>query len=460
MTRKVNISSRERAGVATHATLRMSVDRPYDGWPPLHMAIYRANKTAIRLLLDNDADVETTDSFNRTPLIFATQTLTKMDALPIVSMLVQAGSNLNRRDDDGIDPLIGACRSRNHDLILYLVDLGVNVHTEDHIGSNSLHYLLHDSDEAKIASTVPYIFNKLTQMLVDPYQANKLGWTPIHFGMHRRSMTALMLNGNFQGFNLAPIPWSSSSKCPAFPEVACLTSAFRLYRRRLSFEKFRKLLNTEPTEAWSPLCRAAATENLEAMKNLLSMRSQIDFEGCPEGPALMVASRAGILDSVIFLVRHGASISFKGHKQHWSAVKASAGSTKILHWLLVDRFVDQYKLKGSPDNSNAPSEHFRKWSGIAKAEMIISGVWERRPSESSRQYWSALERMKQDFYGKVIPPDRGAKTRRQSKLVPSESVRIAAGGYSCTNEDGQGLYLSTEVEDFLFWSQLRTCFKN
>ncbi|KAL3294570.1 ankyrin repeat protein [Colletotrichum asianum] len=154
--------------------------------------------------------------------------------------------------------------------------------------------------------------------------------------------------------------------------------------------------------------------NLEAMKNLLLMGSQIDFEGCPEGSALMAASRAGIMESVIFLTRHGASISFEGSVQRWSAVEASASSTKVLHWLLVDQFTDQFKLEGPAVESDAPTERFKKWSGIAKAEMVILGPWERRPSESSRQYWSRLVHMKQEFHGKVLPPNQGAKTRRQS----------------------------------------------
>ncbi|KAK2773909.1 ankyrin repeat protein [Colletotrichum kahawae] len=216
----------------------------------------------------------------------------------------------------------------------------------------------------------------------------------------------------------------------------------------------------EPNDAWSPLCHAAAIGNIEIMQNLLSMGSHIDFEGCPEGSALMAASHAGILESVIFLTRQGASISFQGCEKHWSAVEASEKSTRISRWLLVDRFTDQFKLKAPPDESNDPTEQFKKWSGIRKAEMTIIGLWERRPSESSRQYWSRLEIMKQDFHGKVMPPDQGAKTRRQSKLDPLEPVRIAAGGYSCTDENGRRPGLSTEVEDFLFRFHFSMCFRH
>ncbi|KAK1852274.1 ankyrin repeat protein [Colletotrichum chrysophilum] len=429
----------ERAGVARLTVGQMSVDMPCNGFPPLHMAIERANRTAIRLLLDNGADVEATDSFNRTPLIYATQRLVGMDAFFIVNMLVRAGSNLNHRDSKGMGPLIGACKSRSSPLIIYLVRIGANLHTTDHVGSNCLHHLLDNCDETKTASIVPSTFLRLTGMLIDPYQANKSGWSAVHISMHRTSMTALLLNGDFQLTDLAPMSRSTLPKCHACPEAACLPSGFRLYCRKMSFERFRKLLNTEPADAWSPLCRAAAIGNTEVMKNLLSIGSLIDFEGCTEGSALMTASRAGILKSVKFLTRHGASISFQGRKQHYSAVEASARSPKVRRWLLVDRFTDQLKLKWAQEVSDVSTENLKKWSGIMKAEMVILGPWERRASESSRQYWSRLEQMKKGFNGKVVPPDQGAKTRRQSKLIPSEPVNIAAGGYNSTGENRQTL---------------------
>ncbi|KAF4887570.1 Ankyrin repeat, PH and SEC7 domain containing protein secG [Colletotrichum fructicola] len=425
----------QRVSTARPTVIERAVNQKVEGSTPLHQAIKRNNQAAVRLLIDNGADIEATDSLNRTPLLLATEHAANIDALSIVRMLIQAGSNIACRDDEGAGPLSRACASLNLDLILYLIELDVDINTVDQTGLNALHFLLLEPDGVDRNSLLPSMFLRLTQMLIDPYQPEKFSWSALQLSMQRRSMTTFLLNGEFHTWKFAPMPWSTTPRCRAFPEVACLTSGFRLYRRKMSFERFRELLNTEFADAWSPLCRAAAIGNTEVMKNLLSMGSVIDYEGCPEGSALMIASRAGLLDSVIFLTRHGASISFQGRKQYWSAVDASARSMRILRWLLVDRFTDQFKLKNAPKQSDISTEKFKKWSGITKAEMVIVGPWERRASESSPNYWSRLEQMRQDFHGKVVPLRQGAKTRRQSKLVPAEPVRIAAGGYNSTDEN-------------------------
>lgn len=131
-----------RAGAERLTAVQKAVNRVWKQFTPLHRAIQYEDKEAAHVLVDNGANLEAMDSFTRTPLNFATQTLSNEVASSIVPLLVQAGSNLNCRDDEGMDPLMGACESCSPDAICYLLSQGVSLLSTDHIRSNILHYLL------------------------------------------------------------------------------------------------------------------------------------------------------------------------------------------------------------------------------------------------------------------------------------------------------------------------------
>ncbi|KXH54577.1 ankyrin repeat protein [Colletotrichum nymphaeae SA-01] len=352
-----------------------------------------------------------------------------VDNLAVIRILLRAGSNINCRDNDGATPMAKACCSGNSFAISALMDRDPDMLIRDYRGCNVLHYLFSNREAGERNSSRPALFIKLTRMGVNPCEVNMFGCSALHLIMHNKCMTAFLLNGDVQIQDERPIPWSTLVLTPDAVNAVCLTTAFRLYRRKIPTERFRTLLNLEAVGTCNPLCLAASRGQIQAMENILSMGSLIDFEGCPEGSALMAASSAGILESVIYLVRHGASISFQGHTDFRSAVKIAATSPRVLRWLLVDRFTDQKKLNQFCHESTFLSTGYKPWSGTQKAEMIISGRWERQPRESSRQYWARLSSMTEELRGKFLPPNKGKTTRRQSKLVPTESVKIAVGGY-------------------------------
>ncbi|EXF76380.1 hypothetical protein CFIO01_07637 [Colletotrichum fioriniae PJ7] len=413
----------------------------------------------VALLVDNGADLEAKDNWGHTPLLFVTTAPATVDNSAVIRILLQAGSNINCRNNNGATPMAEACLRGNSLAISALMDRDPDMLIKDRKGRNVLHYLFYSRETDGKDSCRPALFIKLTQMGVRPSEVDMLGCSALHLSIHYKDMTALLLNGNVQIQEERPIPWSTLFSNPDAVNAACLTTAFRLYRRKLSTEKFRTFLNLEDLGIRNPLCFAASRGQIRIMENILSLGIPIDFEGCPEGSALMAASSAGTLESVIYLVRHGARISFQGHKGFRSAVKLAATSPLVLHWLLVDRFTDQKKLGNSCHEWTSLSADYRPWSGIQKAEMVISGRWERQPHESSRQYWARLSSMIEEFRGKFLPPNKGKTTRRQSKLVPSESVKIAVGGYFVPYDASVGERVTRKRK----WSELslevRECLK-
>ncbi|KAK1705981.1 ankyrin repeat-containing domain protein [Colletotrichum lupini] len=445
-------SHAKQVGAGSSDVLALAVNRKWQGTTPLHWAASMNNVSTVQLLIDSGADLEATDDKGWTPLLVSIKAPATFDLSAVVRALLESGSDPKCRDNNGVTPIAEACTQGNPRVISALMDRGPDVHVEDYAKRNVLHRLFtrDETDETNVAR--PALFIKLTRMGVNPHKLDMFGCSALHLSIFHKSMVALLLNGDLQIQDERPIPWSTMflGRDATNEAAACLTTAFRMYRRKLSTEKLRTLLNLEAGGFWNPLSFAASRGQIQVMKNILSLGIPIDFEGCPEGSALMAASSAGVLKSVIYLVRHGASISFQGNHNFRSAVKLAATSPRVLRRLLVDRFTDQKKLDQSCHASTSPSTDYKPWSGIQKAEMIISGRWERQPHESSQQYWARLSNMTEDFRGKFLPPNGGKTTRRQSKLVPSESVRIAADGYFVPYDASVGERVTRKSK----WSEL------
>ncbi|GKT64047.1 hypothetical protein ColTof4_04404 [Colletotrichum tofieldiae] len=170
------------------------------------------------------------------------------------------------------------------------------------------------------------------------------------------------------------------------------------------------------------------------MENLIGMGAALDVEGSPLGSALIVACVTGRKESVIFLVRCRAALSYWGPGGFRSAYDAAKRNTPILDWLLVGRYVDQGKLTApcdrEPGNEKYPAPF--AWGGPVRAELVICGTMERMPKESAKGYWSRLMREKSKWRGKVLPLGAARRTSRPSNLVAQEYVRVHAGGYELT----------------------------
>ncbi|KAK7460088.1 hypothetical protein Landi51_00337 [Colletotrichum acutatum] len=446
-----------RVGVCSSAALALAVNRKWQGKTPLHWAASMSNVPTAQLLIDNGANIEAKDDLGLTPLLVSVMASASVQQSAVVRVLLQAGSNINCRDNDGSTPIAEACKHGDPSVISALMSRGSDVLVRDRRGRNVLHCLFFGRETVEENSVRPALFIKLNRMGVNPFELDIFGCSALHLIIHDKSMTSFVLNENMRIQDERPMPWSHLFLARNATNATCLTTAFGLYRRKLSTEKFRTFLNLEDVSIRNPLCFAASRGRIQAMENILSLGSLIDFEGCPEGSALMAASNAGNLESVIYLVRHGASISFQGHNDFRSAVELAATSPRVLRWLLVDRFTDQKKLNPSCHESTFPSTNYRPWSGIQKAEMIISGRWERQSNESSRQYWARLSSMTEQLRGKFLPPNTGKTTRRQSKLVPTESVKIAVGGYFVPYDASLGERVTRKSKWSELSSEVREC---
>ncbi|KAG8169168.1 hypothetical protein KVR01_001917 [Diaporthe batatas] len=395
------------------------------GERPLHLAASRGNAEAVKLLLNYDADVNTTDGQRMTPLQRAIAFEPSMES-PAARLLLRCGTALEHRNEVGETALMIATKRGNGYLARSLHDAGADLRAADFHSQTCLH---HAASTGRLD-----LFVWLVNHGLDLNAKNSLGWSAIQYASWNRVFSSFILNSGCVLEAGEAVTYANPGNFMRAPP-AFLNEHFELFLRRLGLDRLRAWANFEPTDSWSPLCMSASMNQTLAVMNILRLGAEVDFEGCPCGSALMVACSSGSLDSVKALIRHGASISYIGGSGNRSAVDAAKGHKAILAWLLVERFTGQRKISDSEEGSSSPhvAHMVKPWGGSVKAEMVITGTFERQVNESSRDYWIRLMGLKRSMRGRVVRQDTG-QTHRLSRLIPEEPVRICPGYYGVSEE--------------------------
>ncbi|KAI8627992.1 hypothetical protein F5Y19DRAFT_439157 [Xylariaceae sp. FL1651] len=124
---------------------------------------------------------------------------------------------------------------------------------------------------------------------------------------------------------------------------------------------------------------------------LLSCGVDVEFEGSPEGTALLAACANGALNTVKCLVRHGAKLSYTISNRYRSAVISAAAHKDVLHWIMIGRFYDQLQIASQsfwgPQMEKVPSKPLPTY-------VVLSGRLRRQKRESSLDYCMRLERIR------------------------------------------------------------------
>jgi hypothetical protein len=380
---------------------------------PLHKAVLRGNLQAIELLVSSGADLLALNERFDTPLC-CTAELKGDVSSRIAELLIKNGAAV---DSPGFStPLVSAIELGKFELAQTLIKASTSLKMSAYWGLSPLHVA-----SCRWGREGPNLalFSDLLRRGFDPYYratGMDLATSAIHSAMCHKPFTALLLNSDLRVGDSGPFPSTKLN----MRGYAWLTDIFRLYRRKVEPGQLRTLMNMEHRGGWTLLCRTASIGLLAEMRTLISMGANLDYEGCPLGSALIAACEAGRLGSVRLLVRSGAAISYPTNQGTRSAVTAANGSKAILNWLLVLRFTEQGKLENPAESGGTPLP----WSGVVKAELILSGRRERRSDESSLDYWCRLLRIRTELRGTVIFPGRG-HTSRPSRLQPEERVHVS-----------------------------------
>jgi ankyrin repeat protein len=107
---------------------------PKFGNSALHLAAFEGHTDIVSELLINHANPNLKANDGITPLMAAC----RKGNLEISKLLVQYGANVNDQDDFGITALMGASYSGNKDLIKFLIKSKANINAKNNSGKSAL----------------------------------------------------------------------------------------------------------------------------------------------------------------------------------------------------------------------------------------------------------------------------------------------------------------------------------
>ncbi|KAF5005359.1 hypothetical protein FDECE_8171 [Fusarium decemcellulare] len=366
----------------------------------LHVAVNNGHVAYAELLLENGADPDETDIYGRSSL-----DLTKDPEM--AALLLQHSA----------PPLPVLLHSFNSLLDIWAGNFTTLMALYHETYAKSLGVQLGEISDLAAPSfieEVPYAFNlsedhdPISAMAIAGFGSKDIsyghGYLLNRFILDRKHLHGFVLNSQINPETLQPLPWHWIVR---YEELPFLDATFNHFRRRFGDRYLKKWLNLQPDRGWSPLCWVASKGSIRAMENCLLMGAEIDFEGCPLGSALMIASACGKLEAVKLLVRKGAATSYVGRIGSINVFSVTR-SKKVKAWLLVGRFNDRLRLNASGDSETA---RLRKpisyWSGIVQARYKLVVWTARHASESALEYAKRLNWIKRNSFpdGIVSPVD-------------------------------------------------------
>ncbi|KAK1594103.1 ankyrin repeat-containing domain protein [Colletotrichum navitas] len=350
----------------------------------------------IEALLRYGADVNLPgQQFSGTPL----NEVTSANHLDGARLLLAHGANPNLWASRSSTPLITAVLEGHLEMAQLLVEHGADIHVRSAKGVSLLGVCGERSRD-------PDMFIWLMGLGLDPYRFDNQGYTPIHEVILRGGFPGLMFNYGFDFSRVRDTRAGFLSLVIEFSRTTANDILKRLFRR-LPPENAVQLANSTPETFVSPLCNAVIREKLDCIPTLLRYGARIDVEGSVEGSALMVACAKGNLEAVKALLQHGASISYQttvdGAPVFRSAVEYARPFPYILHWLLVGRHVRLRGIEGASESAGGAET--RPWSGGRVAGYELSGVGThtgRRSGETSLEYLRRLDRIRWRLRGQVV----------------------------------------------------------
>lgn len=353
----------------------------------LHIAAAFGRFEIVSELIRNKADVDARDLDDRTPLHAAVRFDADEIALgQTLRSLIDAGSNMEYRNEDFQTPLMEAASENNFTAVEILVEAGANIHTRDHVGKSSLSL----TEDGRI-------FSYLLHKGLDPYDVDEMGIMPVHFALAEDEIVPVIMN-DARINRIPPFPAKAASRNSWLFRSLCRRLK-KINKRRQQLGHWDPFIVFEPDdlgESWSPLYYSARAIDTYAMRSLLDAGVDIDFEGSPQGTALMAACVLGEIIAVKLLVRRGASVAYvsKRDGQVKSAVLAAQPFPKIVRWLLVERHTEQPKIMA--ESAWGPEEPaLSPWSGTWHAKLRLFRSQQLRDAKGHTDFSSFAHRATQ-----------------------------------------------------------------
>lgn len=359
---------------------------------PLHWAIRKNNIPAVRLLLQNEAEVSQPDSSGMTPLNLAVESEHPVE---LSRQLLQAGAGISEPSQSRIDAMNSAILNGDLEVVKILAEADSEI---------LKHKDQFSADESLQDAGSPEIFQYLVSQGSDPSRTCDRKWSAIAFHVDPTSS----LRGFIFNSGLASQA-SEESLAYALDYLAdrSKSGCIRLVkwlRHALPIHVLSRIVNRTSQTLGSPLCVAASTSVVGMVEALITMGAEMDSEGCRYGSPLMAACVWGNMDVAKYLVRSGALLCYVNEDGLLrSAVSLSCRHEKIKRWLLVDRHTEQQMLDYQPSQSTSRQA---VWSGPRLFKLALPAYMQRNFGESRWSHLQRLEKWKKDLLGCTLNQSR------------------------------------------------------
>lgn len=309
-----------------------------------------------------------------------------------MNYLLRHGADPNACNQWGLSPSFFATHLGVLEILERLIDCGASLSQLGPAGESLLH---------AAASGDPQIFSYLFHKGVNPYRKDYRGVTAVDMALRNgdeRVIAPLLFN---LGLDFTNLPGLLSARNFTVP----LTSMLKLLFRRLPHAVVAKEVNQSnqnmrPGSADTPLCQAAKAGRVDTMALLIKHGADIELSNDMSCTPLLAACSKNQYESVRYLVRAGAKLFARKPTPPYSAVEAARPYGGILRWLLVERFTEQASIAHVYEQGS--QAEYKLWAGIKSAEVLISGIYApiHRPSFIERA--TELHKLRRRLRGKVV----------------------------------------------------------
>lgn len=289
--------------------------RDQQGFTPLHYACKKGARDIVKLLIENNADVNMASNTSVTPLHFAAS----LGNQEIIQCLLDAGADVNATDKDGKSILIYSVLAKKVEAAKYLIGKGADVSIKDNENRTAVDYAN--------ALGLPYF---IADVSVDSVgETDAYGNTPLHqscFNGQSEVVKVMLAKGNVD-VNAV----NNAGETPLFTAVG----RDNIYVSELLLDA-GALPDKNTNEGVSPLHAAAANGN-EHMVDLL-IRHNADINGRAKGgeTALIIAAEKGLNNVVSTLLEKGADVTCTDEFEHTALYYATEnGFNEIVELLLM-----------------------------------------------------------------------------------------------------------------------------
>lgn len=271
---------------------------------------------AVRILLENGAVIDQTDSEGRTALW-------RCADQEMSTTLVQHGASLVDHFRRNILDIL----QWDTEVFMEMGSSYSDTITEEDPSQEILGWLrtIYGTRGSIDCQKVTMGLDQLASILkadIDLNQELGSGRSLMHLAIIDRASATFILNSNLSLETMTPFPWHLEFwSNPSF-----LNSLFRHFQRKLTEEELARIAHLQPVRGLSPLCHASVNGNMDMIRNCLSLGADVDFEGSPHGSALIVASACGNMEAVRILVRAGGE----------SLIYRTEGPQKCLHLVSIE----------------------------------------------------------------------------------------------------------------------------